>query len=80
MCFDTTAGNTGNKAGIRDLLQQEHNKKLINLAFRQHVHELIVAKVFNLRTESSSGPKIKLFEIFSKPWNDIGVCSYNSEI
>jgi len=48
MCFDTTASNTGIKAGACVLLQQELEKPLISLACRHHVHELIVAKVFDV--------------------------------
>lgn len=71
MCFDTTASNTGSKAGACTLLQQKLQKQLISMACRHHIHELIIAQVFNLLMGCSSGPTIKLFERFSQAWNYI---------
>jgi len=71
MCFDTTASNTGTKAGTCVLLQQKLGTSLIWLACRHHIHELIVANVFNLLMGCSTGPSIKLFERFSQAWNYI---------
>ena len=58
MSFDTTASNTGIKAGACVLLQQKLQKQLISLAWRHHIHELIVAKVFDVLMECSSGPNM----------------------
>jgi len=69
MCFDTTASNTGRKAGACTIESQKLQKPLLGLACRHHIHELIVARVFGLLMGTSSGPTIKLFERFSQSWN-----------
>ena len=46
MSFDTTASNTGLTAGARVLLVEKMKTDLVSLVCRQHIHELIVAKVF----------------------------------
>jgi hypothetical protein len=78
MCFDTTASNTGRKAGACTLLQQKLQKPLISLACRHHIHELIVANVFNLLMGCSSGPTVKLFQRFSQAWNHIDTSKLQS--
>jgi len=76
MSFDTTASNTGNKNGCCTLLEQEMQKSLIGLPCRHHVHELIVAKVFDAVIETSSGPQIKLFQRFASAWHSINKDGY----
>ena len=61
MSFDTTASNTGLKSGACLLLEQKLQKQLISLACRHHIHELIVARVFDSLMGPSSGPDMKLF-------------------
>lgn len=81
MAFDTTASNTGNKAGACVLLEQKLDRKLLSLACRHHIHELIVAKVFEVLLEpTSSGPQIKLFQRFSNSWSTINATAYDSAI
>lgn len=71
MSFDTTASNTGLVSGACVLLENKLKRKLLSLACRHHIHELIVGKVFSVLMETSSGPNIKLFERFSKAWSSI---------
>lgn len=80
MSFDTTASNTGRKAGACVLLEQKLNRDLISLACRHHIHELIVAKVFSVLMEPSSCPDINLFKRFSEYWPSIDRESYESAI
>jgi hypothetical protein len=80
MSFDTTASNTGLKGGACVLLEQKLNKDLLSLACRHHILELIVAKVFDLLMEPSSGPNIKLFQRFSDSWNSLDKENYDSGI
>ena len=47
---------------------------------RYHVSDLTVAKLIDLLMISSSGLKIKLFERFSKAWNNIDVSCDDSGI
>jgi len=42
MCFDTTASNTGSKAGACAILSQKLQKPLLGLACRHHMHELVM--------------------------------------
>src|SRR6218665_3376332 len=77
-CFDTTASNTDSKAGACSLLQHKLEKPLISLACRHHIHELVVAHVFDLVMGYSSGPKIKLFERFSMAWLHIDRSNFQS--
>ena len=51
-----------------------------NLACRHHIHELIVANVFNLLMGFSSGPTITLFERFSAAWKDIDKSNPESSV
>lgn len=76
MCFDTTASNTGIKAGACALLLQKLEKPLYSLACRHHVLELTVAKVFDVLMGCSSGPNIKQFERSSASLNHINNSSY----
>ena len=81
MSFDTTAANTGLKAGACVLLEQKLQRKLLPLACRHHIHELIVAQVFHVLLEpATAGPKIKLFERFAENWCRIDKEAYESGI
>lgn len=80
MSFDTTASNTGLKSGACILLEQKLGRKLVSLACRHHVMELIVAKVFDKVMEASSGPNIKLFKRFSEFWTSIDRHNYESGV
>lgn len=46
MCFDTTATNTGVQDGTFFLLEKKLNKKLLHLAYRHHVAELVLRAAF----------------------------------
>ena len=56
-------------------------KPLLNLACRCHIHELIIAKVFETVIERASGcPQIKLFQRFATAWNTISTHVFESAI
>src|SRR6218665_941429 len=81
MSFDTTASNSGNKAGACVLLESMLNKPLLNLACRHHIHELIIAKVFETVIDrASSCPQIKLLQRFATAWNTINAHVFESAI
>src|SRR6218665_853568 len=81
MSFDTTASNSGNKAGACVLLEHKLNKPLLSLACRNHIHELIIAKVFETVIErASSCPQSKLFQRFATAWNTISTRVFESAI
>lgn len=71
MGFDTTASNTGNKVGTCTLLEKKLQKKLLHLACRHHILELILTATFGLLLEPVvSGPNIKLFDRFKNQWKN----------
>src|SRR6218665_2959608 len=81
MSFDTTASNSGNKAGACVLLEHKLNKPLLNLACRHHIHELIIAKVFETVIErASSCPQTKLLQRFPTTWNTVNAHVFESAI
>lgn len=65
MCFDTTASNTGNQNGACVLLEDKLNRKLLHLACRHHILELLVSKLFEILVEKNTrGPIIDIFQKF----------------
>jgi len=67
LCFDTTSANTGVHSGAITVIQQAFDKRLLFLACRHHLFEIIAAAVFDLFFVSS-GPKIAIFARFSDQW------------
>jgi len=81
MSFDTTSSNTGNKSGACVLLEHKLGRSILSLACRHHIHELIIAKVFEVLLETaSSGPQIRLFQRFSSAWDTINAAAYENGI
>jgi hypothetical protein len=68
MSFDTTSSNSGNHKGAAVLLEKLLDRRLINLACRHHVLELIVGKVFVTLFGCSSGPEVTMFARFKTAW------------
>lgn len=71
MGFNTTSSNTGEKTGACLHLQQIFDRKLINLACRHHVYELVLRAVFELKLGTTSAPEVPIFERFGKLWKKI---------
>lgn len=78
MCFDTTASNTGVRAGACVLLEKKLGRKMLHLACRHHVLELIIAKVHDKLFEVSTGPNIQLFNTFRNQWSGLEKENYVS--
>jgi hypothetical protein len=55
MSFDTTASNTGNHKGAAVLLEKMLSRKLLYLACRHHIMELVAEAVFSKLMERSTG-------------------------
>lgn len=68
MCFDTTASNTGARSGACGVIEKRLGKKLLYLACRHHVHEIVLGDVFKHCFGPSSGPDIGLFKRFHDYW------------
>lgn len=65
--FDTENTNSGRKRGICKNLEQKFGRKMLQLACRRHVSELILKAAFNSTVELglySTSPNIPLFEKF----------------
>ena len=72
LSFDTTAVNTGRVGGVCVLLEQKLNGKVLQLACRHHVLELVLEAVYSTAAnETSKSPNIELFFSFQKFWPNI---------
>ena len=75
LCFDTTASNTGTKGGVCIRLEIEIGRKLLNLACRHHISEIVLGKVFSVHDVSKS-PNMELFDHFKDFWPRIDQHSF----
>ena len=75
-CFDTTASNTGRRAGACILLEQRLRRTVLNLACRHHIYEIILGAVFSTCSGASSGPDVQLFRRFQKNWGSLDKSNY----
>ena len=73
LCFDTTTGNTGKRKGVWLLFEQMLKKDLLNLAFRYHVHAMLIQEVFLITMGPATGLDIKLFIKFRSYWSQLEV-------
>ena len=80
MSFDTTASNSGVKAGACTLLEKKIGRPLLSLACRHYILELIVARVHKTLFGSSTGPEIKMYQRFKKSWNSIDKKNFQNEM
>ena len=76
LCFDTTSANTGVHNGAIIIVQQAFDKRLLFLACRHHILEIIAAAVFDLFF-CSSGPQIAIFRRFHDQWSTM---DYNNNL
>jgi hypothetical protein len=75
LCFDTTASNTGIHTGAITVIQKAFDKRLLFLACRHHILEIIAAAVFDLFFVSS-GPQIAIFSRFKEEWSQLDLTQY----
>lgn len=76
--FDTTSSNTGHESGACILLEKLLGRKLIYLACRHHVHEIVLKNVFEKKFGSSSAPETPIFNRFADVWHKIKRDQFNS--
>ena len=74
--FDTTAANTGRLNGACTLLELKMQKKLLWLACRHHVLEVVCGDVFKALFGATSAPFIPLFRRFQEYWPKIDQAAY----
>jgi hypothetical protein len=72
--FDTTSSNTGIHKGACVILERLIERKLLHLACRHHIFELIAKAVFFEIFGTSQAPEVAMFNNFKNGWND-----YNKE-
>ena len=77
LCFDTTSSNTGIHTGAITVIQQMYDRRLLFLACRHHIFEIISTAVFD-KFFKSSGPQIALFSRFKEHWKFIDVTQYSA--
>jgi hypothetical protein len=71
MSFDTTSSNTGIRNGACVILERLLGKKLLYLACRHHILELVVENVFKIYFGTTTSPDVKFFNDLKKTWPDL---------
>lgn len=77
LCFDTTSSNTGCHSGAITVIQEAFQKRLLFLACRHHILEIIAAAVFD-QFFTASGPQIAIFSRFKEKWRELDHSRYSS--
>ena len=70
-CFETTASNTGHENGAAVIVERFMKKKLLWLACRHHVYEMILKQVISEIFGCTSAPVNTKFVAFQREWNTI---------
>lgn len=76
--FDTTASNTGINTGACVLLEELLGRKLIHLACRHHIHEVVLKNVFEKKCGKTSAPETLIFNRFADQWHEINQTQFKS--
>lgn len=82
MSFDTTSSNTGALNGACIILQKPQycRRKLLHLACRHHIYEIVLRQVFEVKLSTSSGPEVQLFERFAKVWKSLDQTAFQNGV
>lgn len=78
MGFDTTSSNTGEYNGACILLQDKLGRKLIKLACRHHMLEIVLKHVFGVKHSATSAPEVPIFNRFAAVWGNLDHKSFKS--
>lgn len=76
--FDTTSSNTGLANGACTLLSKLLGRKLIELACRHHISEVVLKNVYEKICGTTSAPETLLFNRFADKWDQIKLNQYKS--
>jgi hypothetical protein len=71
MCFDTTSANTGRINGACTLLENIIGRRLLWMACRHHILEVLLADAFGVCLGPSTGPDILMFKRFREKWSKL---------
>lgn len=78
--FDTTLSNTGPENGAIAKLENMLHRKLLKLACRHHIYEIILRSVFDLKLGATSAPEVPIFQRFRKDWAKIDQTKFQTGI
>jgi hypothetical protein len=77
-CFDTTATNTGGIQGTAVAVEKHLGRKLLYLACRHHVHELVLREVWEMLFGKDQGPTYTPFKNLQSTWDKLDKTSKTS--
>lgn len=81
ICFDTTSVNTGERSGTCKLLRDKFKGKVLTLACRHHVLEILLSGVYSTAMkDKSQSPDISLFVRFKSQWNKLDLTKIESGV
>ena len=75
VCSDTTSANSGIHNGAITVIQNAFDKRLLFLACRHHILEIVASAVSDLFF-TSSGPNIPIFGRFKEQWPFLNQADY----
>ena len=78
--FDTASSNTGTKSGACVLIENLLGNKVLYLACRHHIHDIMLKEAFSITMGAPSGPDIQLFKKFKIFWPIIVAADYKPGI
>jgi|SRR6218665_597250 len=76
LSFDTTSSNTGRKNGVCMLVEMQLWKKVLYLAGRHHIHEILLEEAFSITMGPSTGPDILLVKRYKAFWENIRISNF----
>ena len=75
LCFDTTASNTGVHKGAAIKIEQALEKKILYLACRHHMYELVLKSVYEHLFNYDPSDEITMFRKLRKRWDKFKTAS-----
>jgi len=76
LSFDTTSSNTNRKNGACMLVKMQLQRKVLYLAGRHHIHEILLKQAFSITMGPSTGPDILLFKRYKAFWKNILISKF----
>ena len=76
LVFDTTSANSGSISGIVVRLEAELGRKLLELACRHHISELVCGAACQEVYGDTESPNESCFEALAKVWHELDIGSF----
>jgi len=70
--------NTGVNSGTSTIIQKKLERRVLSLACRHHVMELILGAAYEVTISGCSGPVVQLFKRFKEKWQFIDIANFQS--